>query len=623
MASTRTLRASLDAWVREDAVNQNYGVTRRLHVQSNASAIRRSFIFFPRPFPLGATILDAKLRLKLANAWAGGPHTITVTRITQSWKEGRLTWSNAPSITTSNQATLAVTGGVVNQVVEIDVDAMMQDISGGGNWFGFRLTVNTTGAKYFYAAEAVGEETEPQLFVQWAIKPEKPTDLVPGDGAFVQHNRPTLQWTFRDADGVSDQVQAQVQLDDADTFASPTYDSGWVAAPESQFDLEAAGAPTLTDGQQRWWRVRVQDGDGLQSDWSDIYDFTYDAPGTLTITNPSSGTPVVDETTPPITWTFTGETQRAYRVILQVNGTLTAFDGLGVWRTIYDSGVLAGTGLSHTLPSNLIKHTDTNAYRVIVRVWDTKTRVGTKGFPAYQEATRTFTFTSTGPTAVTGLTATPEEAVVRLNFSRTSMPDFFALKVDGKLVEDRIDSSDAFVSGTAYRYYYHGAKPRTNHLYEIVAVVVDAGKLKHSTGNSTVSATASPRGIWILQPDGDKRVCLVGETTRDLTIGEDTEVFNPIGRRDPVRITQSLRGYEGGVGGDLEDVFGFTAKQYRDAMEDIKSELGSHEVRLVVGDMNIPVLIGQVSISPERIGDRYDVSAEVFQVGEYSFPVSG
>ena len=44
--------------------------------------------------------------------------------------------------------------------------------------------------------------------------------------------------------------------------------------------------------------------------------FKRDTKGTLTLTNPASGTPVVEEPTPPISWTFTGETQASYQLTI-------------------------------------------------------------------------------------------------------------------------------------------------------------------------------------------------------------------------------------------------------------------------------------------------------------------
>jgi hypothetical protein len=119
----------------------------------------------------------------------------------------------------------------------------------------------------------------------------------------------------------------------------------------------ATGAPTvsitrfypgLADGSTVFWRIRFQDAAGLWSPWSASTSFRRDDKGTLTVTNPPVGTPKVEDTTPPIIWTFTGETQAAYQIQIRhtVNGLIVVD---------WDSGKVTSAVTSVTVPTGTIK----------------------------------------------------------------------------------------------------------------------------------------------------------------------------------------------------------------------------------------------------------------------------
>lgn len=629
--ASKTLTTAIDTWANQDAPGINHGTGRRLYLNGQASHKRYGYMFFGKPYPIGSLIVSAHLTLRLAAAWSG-TNIITVSRITQPWKESKLTWTNAPAITATHAATATVTGGAKNQVVTIDVTAMLQDVAAGGAWYGFRVEINTTGNQYLWASDAPNDYG-PQMDVTWTRLPDAVTDLHPADGGVVGTTTPTFTWTFRDIDGTSDQASSQVQVDDATDFATPVWDSGMIANANWQ---QLCGA-TLTDGSTYYWRVRVTDSNGNVSAWSDTMSLKVTSKGTLTLTSPGS---TVEETTPPIAWTFTGRTQLAYRVILTDNLAIRTGGRSHIAviqpTVVWDTGRVTSTDTSVHVPRGLIAATDAGAYTVEVRVWDTTAgRQSTPGVPNYQTVSKTFTFGPSGvPAKVLTLTAAGDDPGVQLTWTRAAMPDYFAVKVDGDIpggvdangnTWDRLDPTDYFVSGTTYRLTWLNAEPNVAHTYEVVAVVNSAGVMTMSSANPTASYTTAPRGAWLVDMDtGDRVQIMMKNEPSDWGIGEEATIYYPLGRRDPVRIVTSIRGYEGSLDGRLlanSDGANTTADTWRARLEAMKGNaVGGDAIRLIMAGFNIPVGLAEVHIAPAA-DEGYIVSFAYAQTGEFPFPI--
>lgn len=621
--STKTVYATIDAWTNQDRPNVNHGPDTRLMLKGTTSHKKYGYILFAKPFPPGALILGATLTLTLAAAWPGTT-TITVRRVTATWREGRLTWNNQPATTATHLATKVVTGGAKDDAVTVDLTTMLADVAAGSAWYGIRVEVDVAGPLYLWASEAVARPS-PKIDIEWTLVPDAVTDLHPLDGAVVGSTTPVFTWTFRDSDGTADQASSQVQVDNTDDFASPVYDSGMVANGEQQW----AVASGLSNGGDYFWRVRVIDTNGNTSDWSDVGSFHVTTRGTLTITSPST-TP--EETTPPVAWTLGSGTQIAYQVILRDLLAAPVTDPGG--SIIFDTGRVASTDTSVAIPSGRLVRTDTNAYQVEVRVWDNTDRESTPGLPAYSVATRTMTLTPSGvPTDVLTLTATDDAPAVAFQWTRTNMPDYFALRVDGDVPAgtdafgntwDRLDPTDYLVSGTTYRMAWYRAEPSVGHTYEVIAVVDNAGVLQMSTGNPTTTFTSRPVGLWLIDEASGERVRFEGrdDPSGSWKIGEEATDYYPVGRRSPVHIVTSLRGYEGSMSGlYLNDWGDVTADEYKAALEAIKAS-GSTHVRMIVQGFNLPVQVSDVSTAPFHPAG-YSAAFAFAQTDEFSAALGG
>lgn len=579
------ISAATDAAVRQGSTS-NFGGYGYLTVSAGATA-RRSFIFFPRPFPVGATVVSAVLRLTTRSGFTISAHTLSVYHVAAAWLENTINWDNQPGVDGA-AATLNIGTPGAGYVVEIDVTAIMQAVAAGGTWFGLRVSDNVDQASTFYSSEASDASVQPELEVIWTSAPSAPTDMRPSGGRVVSLASPTLTWKFNDMDG-DEQSAFRVEVAHDAAFTSSFEDSGWVSTNEQQYTL--AGA--LTDGSTYYWRVTTKDSSGVQSPVSDIQQFGRDIKGTVAISNPGATSP---ETTPPVIHALTGETQSAHQTLLYEK-----LAGEPDFTLIHDSGIIPGTGTSYTIPPDLITST-TATYRVVERVWDTKDREATPGDPRYAEDSQDFTYVPDGtPDPVTGLTLTTDDTPsFILDWSRSSAPDYFALTVDGKVIQSRIDPAAVFVVGTSYRLRVWELAPNVSHVVSIEAVVIDLGVAKHSSPNPSVSGTLTPLDAWFVMPSKNLYVRIATADAVDYSIGEDGETFFPIGRRDPVRIVSAIRGHEGTISGGIGVSPIGDGDANRKALMDMKSwHRRGEKVLLINGNQQFEVLLGEASVVPE------------------------
>lgn len=611
MSSTPiTLRNATDAFANETRAAENYAATTRLRLDNSSGAKKYAYVYFARPFPLGVNVVSAKLKLYAdakSGSWSAVSRTITVSRVTQAWKAGRLTWNNRPSVTTTGQVAVTKTSSITDgQLWEFDVTAMLQLVADGTAWYGFRVEINESVLRRLYSANAA--VYKPTLELTWSKAPEAPSDLSPSGNRSVVVSKPILRFDFTDEYGNTDMQACQVQINSTDVWTSPSFDSGTVSTSVPQLDLSTTAYAGLSDGSSTYWRVRVQDGAGLWSGWSTAAQFKRTTRGTLTITNPAaSPNDYVTEATPPIIWSLSGRTQKAYQVVIK--------DVDGEW--IHTSGKVDGTATSYTLPKGIIH--DDETYTVLVKVWDTIDRQKT---PEETEvpttASRSFTYQrQTSVAAPVGLTATDmtPEPGVQLEWTRSTAPDSWTISRNGKVIDSGVLPVDTLVSGTTYRYVDRTAHPRKSHTYKVRAKVNGVD----SKNNPTASVTIKPVGIWLDDEDRGIRVQLLGNDEGSWTMGETADVYTPVGSTKAVRITQALRGYEGSISGLLTATATKTLAQVEDDLLKLKERPG-RTYQLVLADLSIPVVIGNVTIAPTpRAEIERLVTFDFWQVGDLTF----
>jgi hypothetical protein len=467
--------------------------------------------------------------------------------------------------------------------------------------------------KNLHSTEAFDADLHPYLEITYSTSPEAPTDLVPSGGRIISLADPTLLWSFRDLRGENVQQSFQVLISEDEAFTEPVFwDSGVVASEANEYDLSTEGSfPGLSLATEYFWKVQVTDDQGLVSEYSDVQSFTRTAKGIVAITSPGA---TVGDLTPPITHTFTG-TQEATAYDIFEAGPNGNYPRNPKWHRPRQ----VTSDLTVTPPEGIIVRASPRMYKVRVRVWDNLDRHGMPGDAAYVNAEQEFAYVRDGtPDPVETLTATQDGPIVELVWTRTAEPDYFALKVDGVTVASRIEPADVLDSGTTYRMNYYEAQPGVMHTYEVEAVVDSAGNLQHSDGNDTADLELDAPGVWLVDTSDGTVVKLSGPDTPQLTVDEQGATYKPMGRRDPVRVLESIGGHVGSVSGMLIDADGVTATQWKDRLLTIKGRRNSTDVRLVIGgDMNIPVIVGPIAAPHRPDGVGYDATVEVWQRGEF------
>lgn len=122
-----------------------------------------------------------------------------------------------------------------------------------------------------------------------------------------------LQWSHVDVD-FGDQ-QTRYQLDINTALGADVFDTGMVFSSNPHHSLTAG---TLTNGVAYQWRVRTWDEAGEVGPYSAFASFSAASGGTVTIIDPAGDNPPnIITASYPVTWTLTGATQAAYRVVVR------------------------------------------------------------------------------------------------------------------------------------------------------------------------------------------------------------------------------------------------------------------------------------------------------------------
>ncbi len=171
-----------DAIIRSSDPDQNYSDEIELTVNVTAAQgpplIQRAlFEFDLSKIPDGSEILMAYLSLWYAegsdsvHSVATGPNTAFLQRITTSWDEATVTWSNQPSSIITNRVVINSSSEPEEDYPEIDATLLVQDmIDNRENSFGFLLLLETEeGVRglYFASSDHPDPELRPRLHVRY------------------------------------------------------------------------------------------------------------------------------------------------------------------------------------------------------------------------------------------------------------------------------------------------------------------------------------------------------------------------------------------------------------------------------------------------------------------------
>lgn len=602
--TTSRLTNGLDTYTHAGTSSRgiNFSTANVIALRTGGAGSCFGYVYFSKPMLAGSNILSATLKFYNKDAESGSK-TVTLKKVTQNWNISKTVYNNAPTVTATDAKALTKSSPAANTEWAFDVTTHMQAVADGAQWFGWSLDLNSTDLMYFYSTQASGYK--PVLEVVWTTAPDMPTQLSPAANRAVSVAKPILRFNFTDTSGSTTLQAIQVQINATNVWTSPTFDSGTVTTTAPQLDLSGTAYAGLTDGSSTYWRVRVQDGSSQWSPWSAGTQFKRVTKGTLVLDNP----PVAgfSEPTPPVTWTLTGRTQKAYQVFVS--------DLAG--NQVYDSSKIMSATASHTIGPNAIKHSGWS-YVFTVLVWDNQDRETTPNDPTYLRVNRTVSYVYDaavgGATGLTAVALTPRPGV-QLAWSRASAPDKFVVWRDGKLLYYDVDPGDWNTGATTYAIKDPYADPKRAHSYVVTAVVNGAT----SSVNPAVNVTPDSNGIWLVDVARNIQVQLLDTESGDWSMREQSAVHSPIGGTKSVLITQALGGYEGSISGlitshDSVDIDSVEADLWL-----LKSTPGQ-TYWLTASNITIPVVISNLEIAPMPDANlQKRVTFSFYQQGELPF----
>lgn len=612
MTST-TLRSGLMTAVNQLAPTTNFEYQTKFGLRTLAGAEIINYLYFPlSAIPRGASITSAQLVVFNANYATAGSQTLSVKRLRQSVSMTQVTYKTRPTSLYPDAAkTVTKTGPIAGGTAwTFDVTSQVQSVANGDPWYGWELRGTFNPAGEIHGPKWPTTQHRPYLVLTWSAAPTPPTGLAPGGGRAVSLAAPVVRATYTDVGSDNALAAIQVQTNASNVWTAPAWDSGTVVSTSPELNLAtASGFVGLAAGETRWWRMRVQDSNGLWSPWSLAESFVRTAKPVVTIGSPAaSPNNFVSEATPPILWTVTGGSQKAYQI-----NVAEPDDPFG--SVLYSSGKITGTTDGFTLPAGVLK-TNGKLYNLRVIVWDAVSREATPGDPAYSDASRDFTFelsNLTAPTTNMVATVNSYRPRITLAWQRSTAPDSFSIMRNGVVIATNLAAGDTFVSGTTYGWEDPMPLPGIAVTYQALAVVNG----KASSGNAVHTVTMKPLGIWLASKGRVDEVGITGKDTRQWSYGETSEVIEVLGSTEVSVVTHSQRGLEGTVSGQLYSdmpVPGVSSVTWRDNLLRIKRKPGQ-VCYLTVADLCIPVVVRNVNITPRPTSTlTYDVSFEFYQV---------
>jgi hypothetical protein len=137
-----------------------------------------------------------------------------------------------------------------------------------------------------------------------------------------------------------------------------------------------------------------------------------------------------------------------------------------------------------------------------------------------------------------------------------------------------------------------------NYTYRVVAVT--AGGVVSTLGDSVLVYPRSS-GIWLLDPDvdfdEDAAACLLGNDQGTQTM-EEQAITHPVNNRAAVRRRLGIVPPAGEQAGPIMAALGLTADESYEQLMAWKTEDAGKVYRLVMGNKNIPVTVGDLTAFP-------------------------
>lgn len=603
---------AVDTYINAARPTTNYFRASKLGLKKwDAADAQYAFVNFPLPFKRGVRIVSATLSFHTYAMPEGGTHSITVSAVTSGFSYARGDWSDRPTVDSARQITEERAGALPGGYLwEFNVKAMMQRVSDGHSWLGFRITTNDAPQRWVYS-ESLYSGEGPTLTVVWADNPDIPDSLSPDNGV-VSVNKPALSFDYVDLSGDLDLSKVHVQISTSATFSTITWDSGEIDAIDGPtVYLSKTTYPGAVSGQKVYWRVRVMDGAGLWcKGWSYAADFTYLAPEGITPTSFDPASPKFSDVTPDISWTSPNQT--AYQVTIARTSNPS--------RILYNTGKVYSTKSVIGIPPKVLRWEDVN-YRVIIRTWDNQKRVGVANALPYNRVQYDVMLDS--DLSVTPVTSVTHAQVnntpfVEVVWDRPTSADAYEIArqlKDGQIIIlDKVLYADTIQPNGRHKWVDYTAPPNTPLRY----IVRPFTNGKRGPGKPSTYSPIALEGIWLFL-EGSYSLFISGGGDQDVHLVDRATSYDVIGSDAPILIREGYRGYAGTITGTLDTERRFQSTRSAQEKKNVFLFIKKRPVgaRVAYGDLNIPVDLSDMDVTPkEGPVQRYDCSFHITQNDE-------
>ena len=540
------LRNGSDASLALAQPGQNFGSPDTLWAWEEGKGL----IFFSIPFPMGASVASAKLRVYSTPGWSSGK-TLSLHRVTERWTASYVSWNTEPGSGALSGSVTKPGTPAEGEVWEVDVTSHLQDVANGAEWYGWRVSSDNASPVGVYGLQAPDPKLRPVLEVKWAEPPHTPNDLSPRGDQTVSNSLPYLQFNYVDAEGASTMLAYEVQMDGSGNFDSPA----WSRLAESSspgIDLSLTGRPALVSGNWMWWRVRVQDSSGLWSGWSDPVRFKYQPLGSVSILSPSGST---EDPSPDVVWNHSF-TQTAFRLKL--------YDKTADNRLAWDTELVQSSSKQYTIPVGVIDAAD-HTWEAVLEVKDDKDRVAVVNGPVFSQSSRLFTWDPTPgmniPLNVRLYQAHQYWPGVGVQWDYPYPVTYFSIWRDGVLLRTATPV-EAALPGGGYGVNDWFIPGRQTHKWEVRA---------HHAGQTSdagwITKTINHRFPFLMSAVNTELVVPLVNAEVDPGLYETNDVAVPLSG-NPVLVQQSLKGYVGSCEAEIacDVVPGVEAREHKNML---------------------------------------------------------
>jgi hypothetical protein len=178
--------AGKDSYVSSASSTTNYATIGSMGIGRNSSGdIFRSLIQFDlSSIPIGSVVTDAKLGLVVQNGSGTFP-TISVHKVTQSWLENTVTWSNVPTYDTTILSSVADVPITPTALTFNGLSQIVNDFINGAipnNGFLLKATDETVNNNRSLSSSDAGGANSPKLTITYNQPPTAPTVTAPNGG---------------------------------------------------------------------------------------------------------------------------------------------------------------------------------------------------------------------------------------------------------------------------------------------------------------------------------------------------------------------------------------------------------------------------------------------------------